>query len=153
MKITKPFVLLASMFLVAGCTNTAKGAALTVENANEYLAAFKEGEGNANFNDGKVSFNINPNSEKGKLFSPDIKGKCDIKVKYCLGIVNFQFDWSEPYEYKGVEFAYKEGGTNESGFKNMDTLEGVFTASVEFEYQAVNVYDLKVTEISGHMLP
>ena len=35
----------------------------------------------------------------------------------------------------------------------MDTLEGVFTAPVEFEYQAVNVYDLKVTEISGHMQP
>ncbi len=148
MKLIKPFVLLSSALLIAGCVNNAKGAELTLKNANEYLASLKEGEMNGNYIKGKVTFHIYPNSGKGKLFSPDIKGKCDIKVKYFVSSY-----YTEAYEYKGVAFTYKEGGKSESGSSMMDYLEGVFTPKEKFEITGVNVYDLKVTEISGHMLP
>ena len=148
MKLIKPFALLSSMLLIAGCANTAQGAKLTVENAKEYLAPFVEGTLNGNYIDGKVTFHIYPNSQKGKLFSPDIKGKCDVKVKYFLSSY-----YSEPYEYKNIEFVYKAGRVNESGFSNMDYLESVFSPGVELNITGVSVYDLSVTEISGHMLP
>ena len=154
MKLFKAIVILSSVFLAAGCVN--QGAELNVNNASEYLEALKENEGNANFDSAAktVTFHISPSSAKGKLFSSDIKGKCDVTAKYLLGFTtDFKFDWSEPIEYKDVEFAFKEGGTSESGYKNADYLEAKFSYSVDFEFTMVNVYNLKVTEISGHMLP
>lgn len=152
MKLLKSIVLLSSVFLVAGCVN--QGAKLNVENAKEYLEPLKENEGNGNFDSSKITFHISPSSAKGKLFSSDIKGKCNVNVKYLLGVSSdFKFIWSDPYEYNAVEFAYKEGGTNELGYKNADYLEASFSYSVGFTFQAVNIYNLNVTEISGHMLP
>lgn len=151
MKLFKSIVLLSSVFLAAGCVN--QGAELNVNNASEYLQALVEGEGNANFNDTTVTFHISPSSAKGKLFSPDIKGKCNVSAKYLLGLTSdFKFIWSDPIEYADVAFAYKEGGTGDSGIKYADYLEASFAYSVDFSFSAVNVFNLSVTEISGHML-
>lgn len=153
MKLTKTLLLLSSLTVLSGCRAN-QGAALTVENAKSYFKAFNENEGNANFNDKNVIFNIYPGDEKGKLFSPDIKGKCNITVKYLKGMTaDLKFDWSDPVTVNGVEFKYKEGDTSESGFKMADSLEGVFEYNVDYSFSAVNVYNLEVTEISGHMLP
>ena len=152
MKLYKSIVLVSSLFLVTGCTN--QGAELNLDNASQYLEPLKENEGNANFNETTVTFHINSNAETGKLFSNDIRGKCNVSVKYLLGLTSdLKFIWSDPYSITDVSFAYKEGSTNESGFKMNDYLEASFTYSVDFSFKAVNVYNLNVTEISGHMLP
>lgn len=152
MKLYKSIVLVSSLFLVTGCAN--KGAELNLDNASQYLEPLKENEGNANFNETTVTFHINSNVETGKLFSNDIRGKCNVSVKYLLGLTSdLKFNWSDPYSISDVSFVYKEGSTSESGFKINDYLEASFAYSVDFSFQAVNVYNLNVTEISGHMLP
>lgn len=152
MKLYKSIVLVSSLFLVTGCAN--QGAELNLDNASQYLEPLKENEGNANFNETTVTFHINSNAETGKLFSNDIRGKCNVNVKYLLGLTSdLKFIWSDPYSITDVSFAYKEGSTSESGFKMNDYLEASFTYSVDFSFNMVNVYNLNVTEISGHMLP
>ncbi len=152
MKLYKSIVLVGSLFLVTGCAN--QGAELNLDNASRYLEPLKENEGNADFNETTVTFHINSNVETGKLFSKDIRGKCNVSVKYLLGLTSdLKFIWSDPYSITDVSFVYKEGSTSESGFKINDYLEASFAYSVDFSFQAVNVYNLNVTEISGHMLP
>jgi len=152
MRLFKSIVLLSSVFLAAGCAN--QGAELNLDNANQYLEPLKENEGNANFNETTITFHINSNVETGKLFSSDIRGKCNVSVKYLLGLTSdLKFIWSDPYSITDVSFTYKEGNTSESGFKINDYLEASFTYSVDFSFNMVNVYNLNVTEISGHMLP
>ena len=152
MKLYKSIVLVGSLFLVTGCAN--QGAELNLDNANQYLEPLKENEGNADFNETTVTFHINSNVETGKLFSKDIRGKCNVSVKYLLGLTSdIKFIWSDPYSITDVSFVYKEGSTSESGFKINDYLEASFAYSVDFSFKAVNVYNLNVTEISGHMLP
>lgn len=152
MKFYKSIVLVSSLFLVTGCTN--RGVELTLDNVNKYVEPLKQDEGNASFNETTVTFRIEPNVATGKLFSNDIKGVCNVRVKFLLGITSdLKFNWSDSYIYTQIPFSYKEGGTSESGFKINDYLEASFTYSVDFSFQAVNVSGLNVTEISGHMLP
>ena len=153
MKLHKSLLLASSLFMLIGC-NANQGAALSVDNANTYLEPLVENEGNGNFDAATVSFRINPNVHAGKLFSPDIKGKCNVSVKYLLSYsLETGFEWSDSYEIKDVAFTYKEGGTSESGLKTVDYLAASFSYSVDFTFSMVNVYNLNVTEISGHMLP
>lgn len=155
MKTAKKLLVLCAAFVLAGCSGANQGVKLTLENAKDYLQYPVENQGNANFDeDAKtVSFKIYPNSEKGKLFSSDITGKCNISVKYATGYdIGTGFIWSETYEQKGVALSFKAGGTNpDSGSEMMDALEGTFTYTVEFNFSVVNVFNLEVTEISGHM--
>jgi len=152
MKLSKSLVLASSLFLVAGCAN--QGTELTLDNVNKYVEPLKQDEGNASFNETTVTFRIEPNVATGKLFSSDIKGVCNVRVKFLLGITSdLKFNWSDSNIYTQIPFTYKEGGTSESGFKINDYLEASFAYSVDFSFQAVNVSGLNVTEISGHMLP
>lgn len=155
MKLGKSLLAMCSAFILAGCT-TSQGAELTVENASTYLAPLQETVLNASFNtDAKtVSFTIEANPVSGKLFSSDIKGKCSVSVKYMKGInPDLTIIWSDPYIVNDIAFAYKEGETGESGYKRADYLGASFSYSVDFEFTGVNVYNLQVSEISGHMLP
>lgn len=155
MKAAKKLLVLGAAFLLAGCSGANKGATLSVQNAKDYLAYPEEGIGNANFDtDAKtVTFNIYPNSAKGKLFSSDIQGKCNISVKYCLEYIpGSGFVWSDPYEMTNVALAYKAGETNpDTGSQTLDSLQGTFTYDVDFSFSVVNVFNMTVTEISGHM--
>ena len=152
MKLYKSLVLASSLFLVAGCAN--QGAELTLDNVNKYVESLKLDEVNASFTDTTITFHIEPNVATGKLFSSDIKGVCNVTVKFLLGTTSdLKFNWSDPYIYTQIPFTYKEGGMSESGFKINDYLEASFTYSVDFSFNMVNVYNLNVTEISGHMLP
>lgn len=152
MKLSKSLVLASSLFLVAGCAN--QGAELNLDNVNKYVEPLKKDEGNASFNETTITFRIEPNVATGKLFSSDIKGVCNVGVKFLLGITSdLKFNWSDLYIYDQIPFTYKEGGTSESGLKIADYLEASFAYSVDFSFQAVNVSGLNVTEISGHMLP
>ena len=148
MKLLKTLLLTSSILLMSGC-GTNQGAALTVDNATTYLEPLQENEGNANFDATNVYFNIYPNSTAGKLFSSDIKGKCSVSFKYATGFL----DWNDPIEVKDIVFEYKAGGTSEGGIKQFDSLAASFVHNVTGEFGVVNVYNLKVTEISGHMLP
>ena len=152
MRLHKSLVLVSSLFLVTGCVN--QGAELTLDNANKYLEPLKQDEGNANFTDTTITFHINSNVETGKLFSSDIKGVCNVQAKFLIGLTSdLKFIWSDPYTFNQIPFVYKEGSTSESGLKINDYLEASFTYSVDFSFNMVNVYNLNVTEISGHMLP
>ena len=84
MKHMKPLLLVCSLFALAGCT-TNQGAALTVDNASTYIEPLKEDVLNASYDTTKVSFSLAPNATAGKLFSPDIQGKCSVTVKYVVG--------------------------------------------------------------------
>ena len=148
MKFFKSLMLACSLFAFSACT-TNQGIALTVENASTYLKALNEGEGNANFTKEEITFYIYPNSTAGKLFSPDIKGKCNLSYKYSTGF----FNWSQEFEAKDVSFVYYEGETSESGFKNVDSLKATFPNPITIDIGMINVYNVVVTEISGHMLP
>ena len=153
MKLTKTFVVLCSAFLLTGCTGN-EGAALSVENASQYLQPLEENVGNANYSNGTVTFSIYPNVQTGKLFSSDIKGKCSVTVKFLKGLTtDITFNWSDPVEINDVAFVYKEGGSSDSGFKQADYLAASFSHSLDYAVSMANVYNLKVTEISGHMLP
>ena len=155
MKAAKRLLVLGAAFLLAGCSGANKGATLSLENAKDYLAYPEEGVGNANFDaDAKtVTFNIYPNSGKGKLFSSDIQGKCNISVKYCLSFIpGSGFVWSDPYEMTNVALTYKAGEINpDTGSQSLDSLQGTFTYEVDFSFSFVNVFNMTVTEISGHM--
>lgn len=148
MKLLKSLFLVSALFAISAC-NTQQGAKLTVENASTYLEPLKENVGNANFDASTISFNIYPSQEAGKLFSSDIKGKCNLTYKYATGLLN----WSEPVEVKDVAFAYKEGGKDESGEERLDSLFGSFSYQSEEKPGVVNVYNIVITEISGHMKP
>lgn len=152
MKFYKPLFLMCSLFLATGC-GTKTGAKLSLDNAKDYLQPLVENEGNASFDEKRITFGIYPNNAKGKLFSSDIKGKCNVSVKYMTGLSSdFKFIWSDPYEIKDVEFAYKEGAKSGDS-QQVDYLQASFEYNVDFKFSTVNVFNLQVTEISGHMLP
>ena len=155
MKAAKKLLVLCSAFVLAGCAGANQGAKLTLENAKDYLQYPVENQGNADFDeDAKtVTFKIYPNSGKGKLFSNDITGKCNVSVKYGTGYeIGSGFIWSETYEMKDIALSFKAGGTNpDTGSEMLDALEGTFNYSVEFNFSLVNVFNLELTEISGHM--
>ena len=146
MKLNSLLLFACSAFMFAGCSSSNQGAALTVENAPEYIQPLEEGVLNASYQGNTVTFRLYPNSNKGKLFSSDISGKCTVTVKYMIGV----FVWSDPYTVTDVAFTYKAGGT-EGEYKQADYLEASFTKDVGLEYTGVNVYNLNVTEITGHM--
>lgn len=150
MKFYKCLVLGAAMLFATGCA-TNQGVALTVSNASTYIEPMVENTGNANFDapSKKVTFHLYSNSASGKLFSSDIKGKCSLSVKFGRGLL--PIEWSEAEEHTNVEFVYKEGGTSAEGYKQADYLEGSFTYTYDGDFGLVNVYNVTVTEISGHM--
>ena len=154
MRLSKTIMAMCSALLLAGCTNSNQGAALTVENAASYIDLDKsDKELNASFKGTLVTFSLSPNPAKGKLFSSDIKGKCKVSVKNCKGInANFTFDFDDPFEVSDVEFHFVEGKV-ENGNKMMDSLQGSFTNTASYEIYGVCVYNVRITEISGHMLP
>jgi hypothetical protein len=146
---------LCSALLLAGCTNSNQGAALTVENAASYidLDRMSDNELNANFTGTTITFSLSPNPAKGKLFSSDIKGKCKVSVKNCKGInADFTFDFDDPFEVSDVEFRFV-ASKEEDGYKTMDYLEGSFANTASYQLKGVCVYNVRITEISGHMLP
>ena len=106
---------------------------------------------NGDFNGTTVSFKMYPNATGGKLFYSDIKGKCTVTVRYLKGMEDFKFVWSDPVEVKDIAFAYEAGGTDESGNKQADSLAASFTYSVSFTFSGVNVSNLRIDEITGHM--
>lgn len=150
MKFYKCLVLGAAMLFATGCT-TNQGVALTVDNASTYIEPLVENTGNADFDASSKTIKVHlyPSVAQGKLFSSDIKGKCSLSIKYGSGF----FDWSEPEQYSNVAFAFKTGGTGESGTKQADYLEASFTYTYTGEFGFVNVYNVTITEISGHMQP
>jgi hypothetical protein len=155
MRLSKTIMALCSALLLAGCTNSNQGAALTVENAASYidLGRMSDNELNANFTGTTITFSLYPNPAKGKLFSSDIKGKCKVSVKNCKGInADFTFDFDDPFEVSDVEFRFV-AGKEEDGYKTMDYLEGSFANTASYQLKGVCVYNVRITEISGHMLP
>ena len=135
MRLSKTIMAMCSALLLAGCTNSNQGAALTVENAASYIDLDK------------------PNPAKGKLFSSDIKGKCKVSVKNCRGMIGLtKFDFDDPFEVSDVELRFV-AGKEEDGYKTMDYLEGHFANTASYEIYGVCVYNVRITEISGHMLP
>ncbi len=155
MRLSKTIMAMCSALLLAGCTNSNQGAALTVENAASYidLGRMSDKELNGNFTGTLISFSLYPNPAKGKLFSSDIKGKCKVSVKNCKGInADFTFDFDDPFEVSDVEFRFV-AGKEEDGYKTMDSLQGSFANTASYELKGVCVYNVRITEISGHMLP
>ena len=154
MKLNKLVLLTAALFAFSGCQNTAKGIALTTENAATYidLARMSENTINAEVNGVTVSFSLYPNVEGGKLFSENITGKCSFTVKYSDGSATQtlppQINWSEASEVNNVSFVYKKGEGD-----RMDSLEASYTFTNDNRYVQATVYNLKITEISGNMKP
>lgn len=155
MRLSKTIMAMCSALLLAGCTNSNQGAALTVENAASYIDLDKmsDKELNASFTGTTITFSLSPNPAKGKLFSSDIKGKCKVSVKNCRGMIGLtKFDFDDPFEASDVELRFV-AGKEEDGYKAMDSLQGSFANTASYEIYGVCVYNVRITEISGHMLP
>ena len=143
----KSFLLIPLLF-VSGCET---GMSLFPGIAAYYLNLedLSEDAYNGDVHGDTVTFAIYPNVDGGKLFSEDIVGTCDITVKYADA--SFSLDtgsnWTTPENLYGIRFAFKKA--TEVG--EMDYLEGKYTITPDASKVKVNVYNVRITSIYGHM--